>query len=52
MVSRPDEPIPGGLGPDEGDIPSEDIPDIPSVPDGADLPESGDLLDPDEDDNQ
>ena len=40
MVSRPDE----------GDIPSEDVPDIPTLPDGADLPDSGDLLDPDEHD--
>jgi hypothetical protein len=49
MVSRPDEPIPGGLGADEGDIPSEDIPDIPEPLEApVDLPDSGDLLDPDD----
>jgi hypothetical protein len=48
MVSRPDEPIPGGLGPDEGDIPSEDIPDLPDPLDTPDLPDDGGLLDPDD----
>jgi hypothetical protein len=37
------------LDPDEGGIPSDDIPDIPDVPDGADVPGSGDLLDSEED---
>lgn len=35
MVSRPDVPIPGGLNPDEGDIPSEDIPDVPRTARGS-----------------
>jgi hypothetical protein len=45
MVSRPDGPIPGGVGPDEGDIPSDDIPDVPDLPD-----ERGDPIEPDEGD--
>jgi hypothetical protein len=48
MVSRPDDPIPGGLGPDEGDIPPEDVPDIPDPLPGPDLPDRGGLLDPDD----
>jgi hypothetical protein len=48
MVSRPDDPIPGGLGPDEGDIPSEDIPDLPDPLELPDLPDDGGLLDPDD----
>ncbi len=48
MVSRPDEPIPGGLGPDEGDVPPQDIPDIPEPLKSPDLPERGDPSDPDD----
>jgi hypothetical protein len=48
MVSRPDEPIPGDIGPDEGDIPSEDIPDVPDPLELPGLPDDGGLLDPDE----
>jgi hypothetical protein len=48
MVSRPDESVPGGLNPDEGDIPSEDIRDVPEPLEASDLPDSGDLVDPDD----
>lgn len=46
MVSRPDQPIPGGLEPDEGDIPPEDIPDMPDPLELPDLPDDGELVDP------
>jgi hypothetical protein len=48
MVSRPDEPIPRGLGPDEGDIPPEDIPDMPDTLELPDVPDDGELFDPDD----
>lgn len=51
MVSRPDAPGHGGLGPEESDTPPGDLPDLPDVPDGRELPDEDDdgLLDRDDD---
>jgi hypothetical protein len=48
VVSRPDEPVPGGLGPEESDTPPGDLPDLPDVPGGEDLPDEDGLLAPDD----
>jgi hypothetical protein len=48
MVSRPDEPGRSGLGPDQSDTPPDDLPELPRVPDDADVPYHDDLLDPEE----
>jgi hypothetical protein len=46
MDSRPDEPIPVGLGPDEDEIPPEDLPDMPDPLELPDVPDDGELVDP------
>lgn len=48
MLSRPDDSTPWSLGPDEGDIPPEDIPDLPDPLELPDLPDDGGWLDPDD----
>lgn len=49
MASRPDQPARQGLGPEETDTPPDDLPDLPDVPAGGDIPGDDGLLAPDDD---